>query len=541
MPRETPQGPSGLLPCDGPRPGANAAETKVYEALRRHLPAGLRAWHSVRLRIAGRWEGEADFVIADPARGLVVLEVKGGRVEIAGGRWLQNGQPMDCAPRDQAQRFARNLVDEIERRGGGRPRFEFACAFPDTEFSAGPTAGDVHGLVLGARDLAWLADVLPGFLDRALGDTRPARGFTAAIDEIWGRTWVPRVSLADQVADAARRRVALDEEQLRVLEMALDNPRAYVAGGAGTGKTLLARERVLRASEDGLRALYLCFTDALAGAVASAITREGPRAARASAVAVRRLAARLTGDAPASPDKTFWDAVSLRAAEIVGPTERPDLVVVDEAQDFEDGDWLLVEALAGAGPLWIFGDERQRFWTDRDVPARFLDGAARVRLPRQHRNPPGVEAFAALYVAGASPAPAALPEGVRVVVAADPLDRVRHEIDVLRKDGARPQDIVVLSLAGRGRSHLLELKNLGSHRLARADDPAAASSVIADTFLRFKGLDRPFVLVTEPVHGANMRYDTRMHIALTRATASVIVVVDPDGAAKDPRLTPMQG
>jgi SEC-C motif-containing protein len=46
--------------------------------------------------------GEGDFVLAHPTRGLLVLEVKAGRIEQRDGRWFSNGVPLDEAPRDQA-------------------------------------------------------------------------------------------------------------------------------------------------------------------------------------------------------------------------------------------------------------------------------------------------------------------------------------------------------------------------------------------------------------------------------------------------------
>jgi hypothetical protein len=51
----------------------------------------------------------------------------------------------------------------------------------------------------------------------------------------------------------------------------------------------------------------------------------------------------------------------------------------------------------------------------------------------------------------------------------DVLDRVCHELDVPREEGARPKDIVVFSLTGRETSRLVELDTIGSHRVALAD------------------------------------------------------------------------
>lgn len=50
-----------LYPKAGPRSTASRAEVAVYDALARALPAGWRAWHSLKVRTKGQWEGEGDF------------------------------------------------------------------------------------------------------------------------------------------------------------------------------------------------------------------------------------------------------------------------------------------------------------------------------------------------------------------------------------------------------------------------------------------------------------------------------------------------
>jgi hypothetical protein len=355
------------------------------------------------------------------------------------------------------------------------------------------------------------------------------------VDEIWGSTWVPRVSLSDRVEDASRRTLALDQEQLAVLDYATGNRRAFVEGGAGS-KTVVARELLVRAAREGKSSLYICFTDALGRAVEAGLEPERKAGRRIRAVAIRRYAASLVGGATA-PTKAFWDDISLRAACDALPGDRPDLVVVDEAHDLEENDWILVEALAAGRELWIFGDTRQRFWRDRQVPERFAAGAVRLSLRKQHRNPDVIAALAQSYVDPGVAAPTTVdPAVLRVAVSPDSLDRVRHEIDVLRKGGAAPNDIAVLTLAGQEKTRLLGLGRLGSHTLVRADTAEAPTHTVADTFLRFKGLDRPFVIVTELVHGPTMNYETRMHIALTRATVGAVIVCDAAAVESDPRL-----
>lgn len=65
------------------------SEHRVATALRR-LPDDWIIFHHVswQSRRSGRQgDGEADFVVLHPKRGLLVLEVKGGGIEIHDGRW----------------------------------------------------------------------------------------------------------------------------------------------------------------------------------------------------------------------------------------------------------------------------------------------------------------------------------------------------------------------------------------------------------------------------------------------------------------------
>ena len=59
--------------------------------------------------------GEADFVILHPARGLLVLEVKGGEPELRGGSWYR-GKKEIKDPFEQAKKSMHKLCKEVEER-----------------------------------------------------------------------------------------------------------------------------------------------------------------------------------------------------------------------------------------------------------------------------------------------------------------------------------------------------------------------------------------------------------------------------------------
>lgn len=535
-----------LFPTGGPRPTSSEAERAFYRALLAHLPKGWTAWHSLRLRAGGTWEGEGDFVIAVPDRAIVIVEVKGGAIECRGGEWFQNGEPLKQAPRDQAHRLRRILerkLDETYR--GARPPILIATAFPQTPFQVPPSHGDLTGAVLGQQDLPWLGAALEALVEKQLGPVAPVRddGWSSALHKLWGETWIPRVSLGTRIQLRERELVPLDADQIALLGMLDHSDRLLVTGGPGTGKTLLARALCERRAP----ALYLCWTRALAVALrASGIENAWP---------VREYAAGLLRDAgvtiqdgaaPETWSNETWENVALHAAVDAVPAGAAahGMVVVDEAQDFTEGDWELAKAVAAGGPLWAFGDAGQSFWPERVLP-RGLFGA-QWNLRARYRCPEPLASFADRYRPDREGGDAAAREGlkrfpelrvVRVDDRASTLDRAKVEVARALRDGARPGDIAILSLRGKSKSVLVQQRRLGDVTLARADAADAGEHVVADTFLRFKGLERPFIIVTEL--DAGEKYEVRMHVALTRATLQAVVIATTQDVELDPRLAPL--
>jgi hypothetical protein len=178
----------GLHPRSALPPNAQPSERKVHESLASALPTGWSAWHSLKIRIRGADFSEADFVIADPARGILVLEIKGGIVRKRDGVWFQNERPMKMPPLDQAHRFVRILLRKYEEHDLVPPVIGVAIVFPDTDFESQPTQGDLEGLVLGAQELPYMEELLPGLLGRALPaglKRRPSPEWTAFLHALW--------------------------------------------------------------------------------------------------------------------------------------------------------------------------------------------------------------------------------------------------------------------------------------------------------------------------------------------------------------------
>jgi hypothetical protein len=297
--------------------------------------------------------------------------------------------------------------------------------------------------------------------------------------------------------------------------------------------------------------LFLCFTDALALWLRSQVG-----SSEIAVSTVRRFARDLLQQAGSKippegkQDREFWETAVKRALEEAATEilDNPwDAVVVDEGQDLTSEDWDLVEALVGErGRMWAFYDPAQAFWTDRAIPAT-VSAAARFNLKRAYRCHGSIQAFADLYagrLGGESSAREGIEGGrIRLVVAPSAekiAQTVGREIDVLLKEGFERRQIAVVSVVGQGRpAAVAGLQKIGAHKLVRADDPAMEREVVGDTFLRFKGLERPVIIVTDllliPEADPQSR-SVRMHIAITRAQSALRIVADREAIRRDPIL-----
>ena len=534
----------GLWPREMPRFTESGAEKKVFKAIQSCLPEGWYAWHSLKLRT--RKEGqftEADFVIADPIRpALLILEVKGGKIELIDGHWHQNGKVLQTSPLDQAHKFLSKLVSRFKEEKLERPTIGAAVCFSDTSFSRQPTHDDLAGIVIGEQDLPYLDKILPDVMERAVPNPSPAGGrWVECLHALWGETWKATLNLGAKIRVEEGNRIQLDLEQLQRLDEIEENDRVFLRGPAGSGKTLLAREAALRQAGQRKKVLFLCFTEALGKWLSETI-----RHPNITCAAVRVFAASLlTDNAPKtswSDPSEYWDSVSLRAAidGLPPEEERWDCVIVDEGQDLSESDWVLAEeCLRKPGRFWVFADEMQAFWEDRKI-AESVQEFPKIKLSKPYRCPRHIQNLVDCYAGRREPDVETLREGVQEkVIKVVPSSEERltrqigKEINRLLSEGLKPHEIAVISVRGRGaQENICHVKQIGDHRVVSATDKEADSHIICETFLRFKGLERPAVIVTD-LRLVSDLYEKRMHIATSRALNLLRIVGLEEEIRKD--------
>ena len=261
----------------------SAAERRIFERLSGE--PGMEGWtilHSLGLarRQTGP-HGEIDFVVVIPEKGIICIEVKGGRVTCNEGIWQTMNRYGEVArlpksPFMQARDAMFGLKNLIAEHFGSesdaaRCPMTYVVAFPDV--SGLPSSPEFErGEVIDADDLRGpLSSVLGSIAHARLGAVRrqgqgpnptpkQARALIGFLRPSFDL--VPSRAVAmDRIEETL---IGLTEEQYERLDELADNPRCLFRGSAGTGKTLLALEYARRADASGARVALVCYNRLLA-------------------------------------------------------------------------------------------------------------------------------------------------------------------------------------------------------------------------------------------------------------------------------------
>jgi hypothetical protein len=552
------------------------AEHLVHDRLRAALPEAYRLFATVRWLSRERGlarDGEADLVIAHPEHGLLVLEVKAGDIRRDGeGTWWAGPNRLKRSPFEQAADSRHALVRKLAElpgwEAGLKPIAGHAVAFPDVDLrSAGPRIGllgpdvDADLILDQPRLLEGSTAEARAWVDRAFAmwaggaDTRaPGEQGIGLLEDLLTEPVELRSLLRNEIAAGGRDLVRMTPGQLHVLTTLRHVRRAEVVGGAGTGKTLLAAEKARRLAREGFRTLLVCFNSPLARMLADD-TADVARDTRLLDVSTfHQLCEDLAGDADTLPAKPYpvpasWFSHALpraldAAIDEIGP--RFHAIVVDEGQDF-DAEWLVsLEALLfepKEDVLYVFHDPAQAIYRD-DAVAQL--GLTRYELDLNCRNAQPIHALVARFADGGLAAQALREDGrAPELIGAETDDEVvealrvvLHRLRAPDGEGVPPWDIAVLVGRSLEDSAVWRQRRFGNEvlwngqvdeaghplGLSAGDVPAQPSdSILCDSIRRFKGLERPVVILAElrPDHALLERL---LYIGASRATQHLVVV-----------------
>jgi len=557
---------------------APSSERRVFESLR--ASKGTESWtvlHSLGFSSARTGQfGEIDFVVLVPELGMVCVEVKGGRVVHKDGQWSTQSrraskpEPLKRSPFRQAQEGMWKLKHAIESKFGAgsseaRCPIGWIVVLPDV--ACPPITPEfVRAEVIDQADLE--SDVghriaaTPSLLRlKERGDLHPPG--PAACKRILGflRPDFDLVPMArTDLWDIERRLQSLTEDQYDVLDAISDNAVCLVKGPAGTGKTNIALECARRFSSAGKRVLLACFNRQLGGWLRQRVESFAPGQVIAGhlhgllrdRIAASSFAGELASSSDVSSEELFGSRYfELGALAIADLNERFDVVLVDEAQDFDAA--RLVETArewtdgVPAPRVILFGDfTRQALYgcsqSGHQQICSLMGNAPVFNVGVNCRNTRRIAAqmdlmsgYAEVRISEKQP------EGEPVEVfytrtADETAARADQILTTLRAAGYRPDEVVVLGPRRRENSSLNEAAKLGGWRLVNSGS-ATASDLAYSTIHGFKGLERAVVILVDAGSPDMTETDSLLYVGMSRARVRLFVVCPENvKAVMDKRL-----
>jgi AAA domain len=507
---------------ESPREDATSgAELRLFERLRDDTSDELVAFHSVAWLAPtkdGRpREGEADFVLAHPNQGVLVVEVKGGRIRYDAkvARWASIGKEGEYQIKDpfqQGRNSAHRLIDLIARAKGAGDRKILvgnAVAFPDVRVGEADLKPDApREIVIDARDLKNLSERLDQLFRYWKGKSKlpgPGKAGISLLEKLLANDFELRRPLALELETEERELLQLTEEQYRVLDLLARQTRAAICGCAGSGKTFLAAEKARRLAHGGFRVLVVCFNVLLAQYLRRGLADVDDVDVFSFDGLCYEIVREAGHEFPEHPalgeEQEHYSKLRREFADWVDiAAGRYGALIVDEAQDIHPDWWLPLQILLehpDRSPLYVFFDDNQRLFP---VPENLPVPGEPIQLSINCRNTQRINALVCQYYRGGT-VEALGPEGppVDAHFYADEaellkqLDKsVRRWINEAEVD---PGDIALLTPKSAERSALWTVEKLGGVELT--DDPWETDKILRASIYRFKGLERLVVAMTE--------------------------------------------
>lgn len=535
------------------------AEAKFYKACRDKLPSNCLVLHSVSLIFEASKNGqhavgESDFVIFNPDSGILIVEVKGGGIRYNPDQdpnWYsvdRNGaQHKIKDPFEQSKNYQFRILSLIQKTLRSLKNSHFplghSVAFPDI------SSKDLGKIISHnrPREIIACADDL-NHLDEWYKKTSQfwsGKGSVnalgslaiAEIEKLFLKPVFARPSTLVQIEDEEAERIRLTDDQMRLLMFLQYQNKVNISGGAGTGKTVLAKKMVEQFSQGGNRVAFLCYNRALGQLIESAfIDTETIIAGSYHSVFMRlirnSLDEHLDEARDAYPGADEW-RVSMPLAFTMALEDSDfegfDAVVVDEAQDFSPEMWLPIEILlkTDESKFFVFSDTHQGLYHKTENIPKLSQP---FLLTTNCRNTRQIHESAYAKYQGPPVEPPKL-DGESVVVLknktlAGQIELIIEILDeLILVGGLNSQDIVILVANSPDlRGHLKFLRRAKSRHSFIQSEIHVGSEIRVSSIKKFKGLEAQILIVWGLSDVSEHDRQELEYVGLSRAKSRCYVV-----------------
>lgn len=512
------------------------AERKLFQAFERTAFEGATVFHSLNIpKHQKKQFSEADFVVVSN-RGVLVLEVKGGRLSVKRGIWYtrdgkDNVDELKESPVAQVTSARISIENMLWEKSLDinlkKVNFGFGVMFPDVklgDIGIELTREEVFDVIdLDRKNLGrWLDKLYKYWSERTKRSDRLTNHEVAVLCSAMRGEFDREKSLLADVSESWDQMISLTEQQYMAVDTILANKQVIVEGGAGTGKTLVAIKAAKELAGSGKRVLFVCRSPVLTSFVK----------------------AQLKG--------TDIDVVKFSALQ-ESPDNIPlfDSLIVDEGQDMLDmGSISVIDSVfehgMNDGSWYFFMDPNNQgsLYAEKDEDAVDYLKSCGTRLPlsRNCRNTRQIAIHTLIFTGGNIGKCKVVGEGLPVLEKDFDHDSRAHLASLIDaqlahwvdEDGVKLGDITLLSPLAYEQSVVQQLDKRWRRKITiinesfgeRWLDTALPFSTIRD----FKGLENKCVMLLDLDALLDHRNAiNELYVAMTRANTVLWMSVPASG------------
>ena len=481
---------------------------------------------------------EIDLIALIQGVGVVVFENKGGHVTYNGQAWIQTDKS-GSRRIDPHQQVLKNLncLHNFLRCAWsyGNPKTEWLLAFPGSSFGRTNIPGVPRERILDKSEIPTALESSTKILNetKERGSQIPADWVDAAFEALRGHAAFESdrdVALYNNY-DFIREQT---HERKAILSMIQENKRIFVKGPAGSGKTWLAFEQASLWAEQGLKVGIMVFNRGLESYMIRKNAELGGKRKAEWVGTFHNFMKQIGHSAPTmqeyDEDRTRFDGLMLKAIEGLSENQKFDAWVIDEAQDFHDVWWQILEKTfkdPTEGRFALFGDSNQSVYGKRGTP---VGEFAIINLRENLRNSQQIAEAASklgenqLIMRGPQSYEIEFIEvenGTDVINAAD--DAVERLAD---EELWNPGEIALLTTKHQHPAHKEQSSDIEKYWKSAW----SGEEVFYSTVAGFKGLERSaIVLAIDGFHEGRDPKDV-LYVGMTRARDRLIVVGESKNA-----------
>lgn len=528
------------------------AERKIFYALKQSLPDEYTFFHSIPVYRekepnGGIMDGEVDFLIVHPEKGIIVLEVKGGGISLDSTTETWHTVDSHGArhrirnPYEQAKEYKYALISDLQENTiTSRCSYPFnhAVWFPDIDTGSRSLgiSPQLRKMTLDATDLAHVESSINTLFAELLGsERRPAPGIAGvdALVKYLAPNWEILSSLKAQIIDEEIKITEATKSQFKILYLLEKIPHALISGCAGSGKTLLTIEKARRLAESGQKVLVICYNINLAGWIRKCLTKTtGVEVFHFHGLCTyfAELAGVPVPPVPASDshEEYYLNTLPELLLEALEKCDkRFDAIIVDEGQDLTSTWWVPIQELLknpDAGAFYIFFDDNQTIY---NKTLEFPFSNPLFLLNENCRNTKLIHNHILEFYKGEA-IQSIGPEGREpeiINIAKTDFDKtIRLLLNrLVNQEGISSEDIIVLSPVSVNKSQIKEGYSAGNFTLTWGQ-LANKNQIRCSTIHSFKGLESPVVIMVEMERCHPASKNELSYIGMSRARNHLVVI-----------------